>query len=164
MNPARLKSKMQELKLSAAKLSELSDVSESTIKRALSGSRPNSTNCRMLAHALGVDVDWLIEPADAPIEPPNEPIEPTNEPISEPTEPVTELEKPDMMTLIDAIERAYISRVEELKLRIEDMKEREAYMKREKRIDRVFSIALVAFICLLFAYDILNPNAGWFRY
>ena len=62
-----------------------------------------------------------------------------------------------MQPILDAIERVYIQRIEDLKSRIEDM-------KKEKRTLLLLTVVLVAFICLLFGFDVLNPNAGWFRY
>ena len=38
------------------------------------------------------------------------------------------------------------------------------YSRRQFRVACVVILALVAFICLIFTIDILNPGAGWLRY
>ena len=69
MNPSRIKSKLNELGWSYAKFAEASGVSESTIKRVLSGAEPNASTAALIADALNTTVEWLSEPDSITNEP-----------------------------------------------------------------------------------------------
>lgn len=43
------------------------------------------------------------------------------------------------------------------------MNEHLEYSRKQFRAACIVILVLMAFICSIFAYDILNPNIGWFR-
>lgn len=146
MNAQRLRAKMRELKLSAAKLAELSDVSESTIKRALGGAKLTPPTAQLIARALEVEVSWL----DA-----------SDEPIDEPIEPIDEPEDEDMKAAVEAVMQVYRDRFDEMRAQYLSQI---ADLKHDKRILAIATAVLMLFIVCLFAYDIFNPSVGWFQY
>lgn len=135
---------MSEMSLTNSRLAETSGVSESTIKRALNGTPMSSYTIKTLAIAVNVSTNWLTgdEPEIEPSEPPQQP-------------DVPQLNGSDM-NLYVKIQEAYVDRIADLKATYE-------HTKKQLRIAVIIACALVAFICLLFAYDIMNPSAGWIR-
>lgn len=144
VNPMRLRQKMSELSLTNARLAETSGISESTIKRALNGAQMSSYTIETLAIAVNVNANWLTgdEPEIDPSEPPQRPEEPQTSDAD--------------MYLHSKIEAAYIERINDLKAVCE-------HTRKQLRIAVIIACVLVAFICVLFAYDIMNPTAGWIR-
>lgn len=144
VNPMRLRQKMSELSLTNARLAETSGISESTIKRALNGAQMSSYTIKTLAIAVNVNTNWLTG----------------DEPEIDPSEPPQQSEERRMsdadMYLHSKIEAAYIERINDLKAVYE-------HTRKQLRIAVIIACALAAFICVLFAYDIMNPTAGWIR-
>ena len=83
MIPETIRSRMKELGLSITRLADKSGLSESSIKRALSGASLAPSTAQLLAKALELQSDPLSPPA------------------AEPAEPVSEPDPPEEMTLPD---------------------------------------------------------------
>ena len=54
------------------------------------------------------------------------------------------------------LEKLYLDRISDLKAVI-------VRMSREFRVAVTIAVALMAFICFLFAFDVINPNVGWIK-
>ncbi len=123
--------------LTNLRLAETAGLSEGTIKRILKGYPTTRTTVSLLAAAFDVTVDELVSG------------------VSE----TDEQEEPEEVTAEEAVkvlEKIYLERIEDLKSMI-------AHTRKEFRIATVVAISLAAFICFLFAYDLMNPTVGWIQ-
>lgn len=174
VNLPRLREKMNERQLSNARLALESKVSESTIKRILSGSSTTLTTAEMIALALETTVDELA--ADEPVADPSlTGGEPGNQgidgdcpgigadcPAVDPAEIEAKREK-DMKAALAALEKVYLERIEDWRQRVEDQKAANARSRRECHVLLFLIVLLVAFICTMLAVDVFNPHIGWVR-
>lgn len=91
----------------------------------------------LLSATLGVTVDELISDETA----------------------VSDQEETVEMTAEEALkmlEKLYLDRISDLKAVI-------ARMSREFRVAATIAVVLMAFICFLFAFDVINPSVGWIK-
>lgn len=177
VNLPRLREKMNERKLSNARLALESKVSESTIKRILGGSPTTLTTAEMIALALGTTVDELT--ADEPGvdlsltggEPGNSSVDGDCPEINAdcPAVDLAEIEaerEKDMKAALAALEKVYkvyLERIEDWRQRVEDQKAANARSRRECHVLLFLIVLLVAFICTMLAVDVFNPHIGWVR-
>nr|DAM97700.1 MAG TPA: Cro/C1-type HTH DNA-binding domain protein [Caudoviricetes sp.] len=174
VNLPRLREKMNERQLSNARLALESKVSESTIKRILSGSPTTLTTAEMIALALETTVDELT--ADEPVADPSlTGGEPGNQSIDEdcpgidadyPAVNLAEIEaerEKDMKAALAALEKVYLERIEDWRQRVEDQKAANARSRRECHVLLFLIVLLVAFVCTMLAVDVFNPHVGWVR-
>ncbi len=122
--------------LTNLRLAEAAGLSEGTIKRILKGYPTTRTTASLLAAAFDVTVDELVSG------------------VSE-----TDEEEPEEVTVeeaVKALEKIYLDRIEDLKAMI-------AHTRKEFRVAAAVAILLAAFVCFLFAYDIMNPTVGWIQ-
>lgn len=174
VNLPRLREKMNERQLSNARLALESKVSESTIKRILSGSSTTLTTAEMIALALETTVDELT--ADEPGvdlsltggEPGNSSVDgdcpgiDADYPAVNLAEIEAEREK-DMKAALAALEKVYLERIEDWRQRVEDQKAANARSRRECHVLLFLIVLLVAFVCTMLAVDVFNPHVGWVR-
>lgn len=123
--------------LTNLRLAETAGLSEGTIKRILKGYPTTRTTVSLLAAAFDVTVDELVSG------------------VSE-TDEQEEPEEVTMEEAVNALEKIYLERIEDLKAMI-------ARTQKEFRAAVVVAVLLVAFICFLFAYDLMNPTVGWIQ-
>lgn len=174
VNLPRLREKMNERQLSNARLALESKVSESTIKRILSGSSTTLTTAEMIALALETTVDELT--ADEPGvdlsltggEPGNSSVDGDCPEINAdyPAVDLAEIEverEKDMKAALAALEKVYLERIEDWRQRVEDQKAANARSRRECHVLLFLIVLLVAFICTMLAVDVFNPHIGWVR-
>lgn len=122
--------------LTNLRLAEAAGLSEGTIKRILKGYPTTRTTASLLAAAFDVTIDELVSG------------------VSE-----TDEEEPEEVTVeeaVKALEKIYLDRIEDLKAMI-------AHTRKEFRVAAAVAILLAAFVCFLFAYDIMNPTIGWIQ-
>lgn len=122
--------------LTNLRLAEAAGLSEGTIKRILKGYPATRTTASLLAAAFDVTIDELVSG------------------VSE-----TDEEEPEEVTVeeaVKALEKIYLDRIEDLKAMI-------AHTRKEFRVAAAVAISLAAFVCFLFAYDIMNPTIGWIQ-
>ena len=122
--------------LTNLRLAEAAGLSEGTIKRILKGYPTTRTTASLLAAAFDVTIDELVSG------------------VSE-----TDEEEPEEVTVeeaVKALEKIYLDRIEDLKAMI-------AHTRKEFRVAAAVAILLAAFVCFLFAYDIMNPTVGWIQ-
>lgn len=122
--------------LTNLRLAEAAGLSEGTIKRILKGYPTTRTTASLLAAAFDVTIDELVSG------------------VSEADE-----EEPEEVTVeeaVKALEKIYLDRIEDLKAMI-------AHTRKEFRVAAAVAISLAAFVCFLFAYDIMNPTIGWIQ-
>lgn len=122
--------------LTNLRLAEAAGLSEGTIKRILKGYPTTRTTASLLAAAFDVTIDELVSG------------------VSE-----TDEEEPEEVTVeeaVKALEKIYLDRIEDLKAMI-------AHTRKEFRVAAAVAISLAAFVCFLFAYDIMNPTIGWIQ-
>lgn len=149
-NPKRLRAKMDEHGFTNAKLAEAAGVSERTIKRLLHGATSTVTTLSYIATALDVPLVWLVCKDDPPDE--------TNEPeiISEPHD------CPNKQS-VDRLEQSYNAQINDLKQRIEAIRELYFRERKEKHRLMVFTVFLIVFVCFWLTVDIMNPSVGWLK-
>lgn len=123
--------------LTNLRLAETAGLSEGTIKRILKGYPTTRTTVSLLAAAFDVTVDELVSG------------------VSE-TDEQEEPEEVTMEEAVKALEKIYLERIEDLKAMI-------ARTQKEFRVAVAVAVLLVAFICFLFAYDLMNPTVGWIQ-
>lgn len=123
--------------LTNLRLAETAGLSEGTIKRILKGYPTTRTTVSLLAAAFDVTVDELVSG------------------VSE-TDEQEEPEEVTMEEAVKALEKIYLERIEDLKAMI-------SHTRNEFRVAAVVAISLAAFVCFLFAYDIMNPTVGWIQ-
>ena len=122
--------------LTNLRLAEAAGLSEGTIKRILKGYPTTRTTASLLAAAFDVTIDELVSG------------------VSEADE-----EEPEEVTVeeaVKALEKIYLDRIEDLKAMI-------AHTRKEFRVAAAVAISLAAFVCFLFASDIMNPQIGWIQ-
>lgn len=153
-NPDRLRAKMDEFGYSNARLADLAGVSEGTIKRLMRGETSTRPTLSLVSIALDVSIDWLTSP-DPPPKPADDP------PLSE----IAQLYPDDSESKasVDRLEKSYQTQIENLKQRIEALRELYFHEHQEKHRIMIFTVVLVAFLCFWFTVDILNPSVGWLR-
>lgn len=167
MNKARIRQLMDERGLSISDLAEISNTSESTIKRLRNGSTPHPYTAAQIAKALDTTVEWLSEPAEDAPAPPELVVNPAEEPVIPIIEPdLSQVNKENkdvaaMQTALDHLKLSENDRFAELK---EAYKDRIRSLTRDKIILGTSTVLLIIFFICLFLYDISLPDAGWFRY
>ena len=140
INAIRLRSRIAECGFTIASLASTAGVSESTLYRALNnGITPKSDTLELIAAPLGVTVEWLTSEVN------------DSEPVK------NDIRDENTRQIIDTLKDFYIQQTKVLNEHLE-------YSRRQFRIACVVILALVAFICIIFTIDILNPGAGWLRY
>lgn len=174
VNLPRLRERMNERQLSNARLALEAKVSESTIKRILSGSPTTLTTAGMIALALETSVDELtadepaVDPALTGGEPGDSPVDGDCPEINrdcpgvDPAKIEAEREN-DMKAALAALEKVYLARIEDWRQRVEDQKAANAKSRQECHALLFLIVLLVAFICTMLAVDVFNPNVGWVR-
>jgi nucleoside permease NupC len=120
-----------------ARLAEETKLSEGTVKRLLKGYPTTYVTASLLSATLGVTVDELI----------------SDETTASDQEETTEMTAEEALKML---EKLYIDRISDLKAVI-------VRMSREFRVAVTIAVALMAFICFLFAFDVINPNVGWIK-
>ena len=125
--------------ISCAEWSNLSTVPEATIRKILSGETPDPRfdTIVKLVSSVGGSVDDVISGKKG-----------------------SEIENNAVIVL----KEAYESRIEALRERVADLKERIAYADREKRILYTTVAALVAVLVSILVFDIAVGEHGWIRY
>lgn len=125
-----------------SELETMSGVPEGTIRKVMSGAtaNPSYDTVQKLVTAMGGNLSEIDTKEQGEME----------------------------MSAIAAIKEVYEMRINDLKEKsaehIDSMKEHTRSLSRDKRILAVAVGVLMAFVMALFAYDILNPSVGWFRY
>lgn len=119
------------------RLAEETGLSDGTVKRLLKGCPTTYVTASLLSMTLGVTVDELIS-------------DETSESDQEETIEMTAEE------VWKTLEKLYLERIADLKAVI-------VRMSREFRVAVMIAIVLMAFICFLFAFDIINPTVGWIQ-
>lgn len=135
INPEKLRRLMDQQHYTNTRLAEETGLSDGTVKRLLKGCPTTYVTASLLSMTLGVTVDELIG---------GETVENDQEEVIE-------------MTAEEAwktLEKLYLERIADLKAVI-------VRMSREFRVAVTIAIVLMAFICFLFAFDIINPTVGW---
>lgn len=107
------------------------------MKRLLKGCPTTYVTASLLSMTLGVTVDELIS-------------DETSESDQEETIEMTAEE------VWKTLEKLYLERIADLKAVI-------VRMSREFRVAVMIAVVLMAFICFLFAFDIINPTVGWIQ-
>jgi transcriptional regulator with XRE-family HTH domain len=166
MNKARIRQLMDEKGISISDLAEMSDTSESTIKRLRNGSTPHPYTAAQIAKALDTTVEWLSEPEEDAPAPPELVVNPATDPIIPIVEPdlsQVNNENKDvaaMQTALDHLKTSDDDRFADLK---EAYKDRIRALCQDKIVLGISTAALVIFLLALFIYDIATPTSGWFR-
>ncbi len=119
------------------RLAEETGLSDGTVKRLLKGCPTTYVTASLLSMTLGVTVDELIG----------------GETVESDQEEVIEMTAEEALK---ALEKLYLERIADLKAVI-------VRMSREFRVAVTIAIVLMAFICFLFAFDIINPTVGWIQ-
>ena len=119
------------------RLAEETGLSDGTVKRLLKGCPTTYVTASLLSMTLGVTVDELIS-------------DETSESDQEETIEMTAEE------VWKTLEKLYLERIADLKAVI-------VRMSREFRVAVMIAVVLMAFICFLFAFDIINPTVGWIQ-
>ena len=134
----RLKALKARAEISCAEWSNLSTVPEATIRKILSGETPDPRfdTVLKLVTSVGGTMDDIVGAKK-------------------------EAEIGNSAVLV--LKEAYESRIEALRERIADLKERNAAAERDKRMLIWVTLGLVAVIVGLFALDILIGSHGWIR-
>ena len=137
INPEKLRRLMDQQHYTNTRLAEETGLSDGTVKRLLKGCPTTYATASLLSMTLGVTVDELIG---------GETAESDQEEVIE-------------MTAEEAwktLEKLYLERIADLKAVI-------VRMSREFRVAVTIAVVLMAFICFLFAFDIINPTVGWIQ-
>lgn len=137
INPDILRRFMDQQHYTNARLAEETKLSEGTVKRLLKGYPTTYVTASLLSATLGVTVDELI----------------SDETTASDQEETTEMTAEEALKML---EKLYIDRISDLKAVI-------VRMSREFRVAVTIAVALMAFICFLFAFDVINPNVGWIK-
>lgn len=119
------------------RLAEETGLSDGTVKRLLKGCPTTYVTASLLSMTLGVTVDELIG----------------GETVENDQEEVIEMTAEEALK---ALEKLYLERIADLKAVI-------VRMNREFRVAVTIAVVLMAFICFLFAFDIINPTVGWIQ-
>lgn len=119
------------------RLAEETGLSDGTVKRLLKGCPTTYVTASLLSMTLGVTVDELIG----------------GETVESDQEEVIEMTAEEALK---ALEKLYLERIADLKAVI-------VRMSREFRVAVTIAVVLMAFICFLFAFDIINPTVGWIQ-
>lgn len=143
VNIPRLKGKLAEKGMTVQQFADQSGVSKTTLYRIYDGTiSVKYSTVELIAQSLGVSVEWLITGDETQ----NETISAENETIPENGSEDSKMEN---------------SAITEMRLLFERQFE---YQRKQFRAVLILAIALMAFICLIFMIDVLNPSAGWLRY
>lgn len=137
INPEKLRRLMDQQHYTNTRLAEETGLSDGTVKRLLKGCPTTYATASLLSMTLGVTVDELIG----------------GETVESDQEEVIEMTAEEALK---ALEKLYLERIADLKAVI-------VRMSREFRVAVTIAIVLMAFICFLFAFDIINPNVGWIQ-
>lgn len=137
INPEKLRRLMDQQHYTNTRLAEETGLSDGTVKRLLKGCPTTYVTASLLSMALGVTVDELIG----------------GETVESDQEEVIEMTAEEALK---ALEKLYLERIADLKAVI-------VRMSREFRVAATIAIVLMAFICFLFAFDIINPTVGWIQ-
>lgn len=143
VNIPRLKGKLAEKGMTVQQFADQSGVSKTTLYRIYDGTiSVKYSTVELIAQSLGVSVEWLITGYETQ----NETIDTENETIPENGSEDSKMENPAITEMRLLFERQF------------------EYQRKQFRAVFILAIALMAFICLIFMIDILNPSAGWLRY
>lgn len=137
INPEKLRRLMDQQHYTNTRLAEETGLSDGTVKRLLKGCPTTYVTASLLSMTLGVTVDELIG----------------GETVESDQEDVIEMTAEEALK---ALEKLYLERIADLKAVI-------VRMSREFRVAVTIAIVLMAFICFLFAFDIINPTVGWIQ-
>lgn len=137
INPEELRKLIDQKHFTNTRLAEETGLSDGTVKRLLKGCPTTYATASLIAATFDVTIDELVSGV-CEIDEQEEPVEVTVE------------------EAIKALEKIYLDRIEDLKAMI-------ARTQRGFRIAAIVAILLAAFICFLFAYDVMNPTAGWIQ-
>ena len=137
INPEKLRRLMDQQHYTNTRLAEETGLSDGTVKRLLKGCPTTYVTASLLSMTLGVTVDELIS-------------DETSESDQEETIEMTAEE------VWKTLEKLYLERIADLKAVI-------VRMSREFRVAVMIAVVLMAFICFLFAFDIINPTIGWIQ-
>lgn len=137
INPEKLRRLMDQQHYTNTRLAEETGLSDGTVKRLLKGCPTTYVTASLLSMTLGVTVDELIG----------------GETVESDQEEVIEMTAEEALK---ALEKLYLERIADLKAVI-------VRMSREFRVAVTIAIVLMAFICFLFAFDIINPTVGWIQ-
>ena len=137
INPEKLRRLMDQQNYTNTRLAEETGLSDGTVKRLLKGCPTTYVTASLLSMTLGVTVDELIS-------------DETSESDQEETIEMTAEE------VWKTLEKLYLERIADLKAVI-------VRMSREFRVAVMIAVVLMAFICFLFAFDIINPTVGWIQ-
>lgn len=137
INPEKLRRLMDQQHYTNTRLAEETGLSDGTVKRLLKGCPTTYVTASLLSMTLGVTVDELIG----------------GETVESDQEEVIEMTAEEALK---ALEKLYLERIADLKAVI-------IRMSREFRVAVTIAIVLMAFICFLFAFDIINPTVGWIQ-
>lgn len=143
VNIPRLKGKLAEKGMTVQQFADQSGVSKTTLYRIYDGTiSVKYSTVELIAQSLGVSVEWLITGDETQ----NETIDAENETIPENGSEDSKMENPAITEMRLLFERQF------------------EYQRKQFRAVLILAIALMAFICLIFMIDVLNPSAGWLRY
>ena len=137
INPEKLRRLMDQQHYTNTRLAEETGLSDGTVKRLLKGCPTTYVTASLLSMTLGVTVDELIG----------------GETVESGQEEVIEMTAEEALK---ALEKLYLERIADLKAVI-------VRMSREFRVAVTIAVALMAFICFLFACDVINPSVGWIK-
>lgn len=137
INPEKLRRLMDQQHYTNTRLAEETGLSDGTVKRLLKGCPTTYVTASLLSMTLGVTVDELIG----------------GETVESDQEEVIEMTAEEALK---ALEKLYLERIADLKAVI-------VRMNREFRVAVTIAVVLMAFICFLFAFDIINPTVGWIQ-
>lgn len=136
VNIPRLKGKLAEKGMTVQQFADQSGVSKTTLYRIYDGTiSVKYSTVELIAQSLDVSVEWLITGDET-----------QNETIPENGSEDSKMENPAITEMRLLFERQF------------------EYQRKQFRAVFILAIALMAFICLIFMIDILNPSAGWLRY
>lgn len=135
INPEKLRQLMDQQHYTNTRLAEETGLSDGTVKRLLKGCPTTYVTASLLSMTLGVTVDELIG----------------GETSASDQEETVEMTAEEALKML---EKLYLDRISDLKAVI-------ARMSREFRVAVTIAVVLMAFICFLFAFDIINPTVGW---
>ena len=156
VNIDRLRSRITERGYTIATLAEKSTISESTLYRVLNGTlTPKVGTLEMIAAPLDVTVEWLTSGVNDSKT--TAPVKNESEYDSKMTETVIN------ETENETVQEAIPTTQELFARQLQMMNEHLEYSRKQFRAACIVILVLMAFICSIFAYDILNPNIGWFR-
>lgn len=135
----RLKALQTKAGVSCAEWSNLSDVSEPTLRKILSGETPDPRfeTLVKLVTPLGGSLDDLVGPKKG-----------------------SEIENNAVIVL----KEAYESRIEALRERVEDVKKYAESLHRDKKMLTVAVVILVAILVGILVFDIALDTNGWLQY